>query len=904
MSYKKRSLLDAWLVFLSVVLVWVFASPALAAGTPTITSMSPTFVVAGSSGFCLTINGTNFNAQTTFGIFSQTNLHQGCTVTGNPTSIFFWIPAAQVTLAYAGKTFPVEVSNPGFGTSSSGMRFTVNNPRPSLTAASPQAVVAGTTNLWLGISGSGFVNSTTSQSSTAASAQGGSASSVSINGNAILAASTIIRSSNTLAVNIPDSYLSIINNQNQTSYTITVSNPTPGGGVANSTASLVVLPGPKINSITANPNLIYQGVAGSVLTISGENFITGSTFLGSLGEVSTVVLTPTDGSGAITLSSGVNVVSTNQITVALPATLPAKTYAVQVQYSSGGNGYGAISAVGPGLNFTISADPHIASVADASWSAQNTLVYPGDLLTVSGTNFDAPMVSVMLLTCPAASYIKIINPSLQASSSLQITLPTDAGLYGACFLQTSSMATQSAPGAILSNAFPLPISVNVSGEPSIDYPDGVSPRSANAGQTITIQGSNFVASTNSQNVVKVTVLSLRPSALLAASNTNAWESFDLTDGEVSSSVITFIVPATLPAGLYDMQVAYAGINGQPAKVSNIFLGALTIPPAIMSDDPLILAASNQSIPGASVMPGNTLMVTGNNFNNATFQFSCDGGSSWINSGSTQITNNSAAEVGVPDSLTVAPSGTNCLMRAQVSGAATSNEFAITIFGEEQQNASQENDASSSGSSGSSTTTLTAGAQTEEIALLEEEISETKAEIEKLEAEIANYGSDSLTAPTLPANSQNSASSSPVGQSTTAPAVSSQAGASASSNVNTGTSTQSSVGLAFYSDSSGRNKISAVSGGSLAYTNMFGAVTFVCPNGTASGNTTGNSNLSTSSFQAVGIPDGISGLCSASVNGYTTSITINTSVSSLDGILKELASISDIINHLIKQNGGK
>jgi hypothetical protein len=168
--------------------------------SPTITTISPSTAVAGSSGFTLTITGTNFvngsvvrwnGSDRTTGFVSSTRLEAA-------------IPASDVATA---GTANVTVFNPtpGGGTSNAAT-FTITNPSPTITTISPSTTVAGSSGFTLTITGTNFVNGSV----------------VRWNGSD---RTTGFVSSTVLTATIPASDVATAGTAN-----VTVFNPTPGGG--------------------------------------------------------------------------------------------------------------------------------------------------------------------------------------------------------------------------------------------------------------------------------------------------------------------------------------------------------------------------------------------------------------------------------------------------------------------------------------------------------------------------------------------------------------------------------------------------------------------------------------------------------------------------------------------------
>lgn len=194
-------------VALSLLLVGVMPMTALAA-VPTITSISPSAVVTGSGAFALTVNGTNFDAN------SLVNVNGSARTTTfiSPTQVTASIPAADLT---AVGTLNVTVANPGAGGGvSNAQNFTVTgtatNPIPIISSISPALVVAGSGAFTLTVDGANFNTSSV------------------VKFNGINKATTFVSSTQVRAA------IAAADVAMTGSHIVNVVNPTPGGGTSNS----------------------------------------------------------------------------------------------------------------------------------------------------------------------------------------------------------------------------------------------------------------------------------------------------------------------------------------------------------------------------------------------------------------------------------------------------------------------------------------------------------------------------------------------------------------------------------------------------------------------------------------------------------------------------------------------
>jgi trimeric autotransporter adhesin len=177
---------------------------------PSITSLSPSSVVAGSAPQTLTINGSNFAAGSAVNYNGVT--HPATLVSA--TQLTIQLSASDVAAA---GNFAVTVTNPApGGGSSNAVNFQVANPSPILGSLSPASLAVGSSAQPLTINGSNFV----------------SGSVVTYNGTAH-AASFV--SANQLTIQLTTADLATAG-----SNPVAVTNPAPGGGASLSISFVVV----------------------------------------------------------------------------------------------------------------------------------------------------------------------------------------------------------------------------------------------------------------------------------------------------------------------------------------------------------------------------------------------------------------------------------------------------------------------------------------------------------------------------------------------------------------------------------------------------------------------------------------------------------------------------------------
>ncbi len=229
---------------------------------PTATSLSPSSVIAGGASFTLTVNGTNFNAQSAV-TWNGASLG---TAFVSATQLQATVPAANIV---AGGSASVRVVNPtpGGGTTAA-LTFTVNNPVPVLGSMNPASALAGTGAFTLTVTGSSF----NAQSE--------------VRWNGAPQATTFV-SATQLTASISAALISAVGTAS-----VQVRNPTPGGG--NSATLTFSMVGPAITSVTPAVIAIKTLASpASTLTVNGSNFLPTSTVFGNGVALTTTFLSST-----------------------------------------------------------------------------------------------------------------------------------------------------------------------------------------------------------------------------------------------------------------------------------------------------------------------------------------------------------------------------------------------------------------------------------------------------------------------------------------------------------------------------------------------------------------------------------------------------------------------------------
>ncbi|MBA3947370.1 MAG: hypothetical protein H0X37_22780 [Herpetosiphonaceae bacterium] len=215
---------------------------------PTIKTLNPTSATAGGASFPLTVNGTNFVS----GSLVQWNGSARPTQFVGKLKLIATISAADIATA---GTATVTVLNPapGGGTSN-GISFPIvaSNPVPTLTSISPTSAVPGGASFTLTVNGTNFMSTSTVQ-------WNGSARPTQFGSNTQLTASITAADIATAGT-----------------ATVTVTNPSPGGGTSNGLPFQVAPPNPIPTIKTLNPASASAGGPSFTLTVNGTNFVNGS----------------------------------------------------------------------------------------------------------------------------------------------------------------------------------------------------------------------------------------------------------------------------------------------------------------------------------------------------------------------------------------------------------------------------------------------------------------------------------------------------------------------------------------------------------------------------------------------------------------------------------------------------
>ncbi len=234
---------------------------------PTLTSMSPSAIAAGSAAFTLTVNGTNFVP----GAVVNWNGSPRTTTFVNDMQVTAEITAADVATQGPASVTVVNPA-PGGGLSNA-LTFTVNppNPLPVLTSLTPNIATFGGPAFTLTVQGTGFVTGSV----------------VNWNGSP---RPTTFSSATQLFAQIPASDIA-----NVGSASVTVTSPAPGGGLSNALQFLIIdQPNPVPTITSLSPSSAIAGDDPFTLVVTGSNFVAGSVVQWNGAARPTIVISATE----------------------------------------------------------------------------------------------------------------------------------------------------------------------------------------------------------------------------------------------------------------------------------------------------------------------------------------------------------------------------------------------------------------------------------------------------------------------------------------------------------------------------------------------------------------------------------------------------------------------------------
>lgn len=355
--------------------------------TPTITSITPTTVNAGSPQISLTVNGTGF---LTTSVVQVAGVSEPTTYV-SATQLNATVPGSQLA---SGTQLSVAVVN---GSSSSGSGTPVNlqvtNPAPTITSVTPSVEVIAAASPVVTVTGTGFVPST----------------SIQVNGSA--RATTFVSSTQVTAT------LTAADVAAAGTLSLTAVSPTPGGGT--STAVIVTVsasnPIPVISSVT--PRTVMTGSTATTVAVNGANFVPGAAVLLNGSAVPTIFVSSTQLTISIAPQTtpqienlsvsnpapGGGTVSAGVLYVLVPTSAPVISSVNPTQFVI--NSSGTLNVYGS--NF-------FEQLATGTYFATGTVLWNGTPLTTTG--YVSGANQVLLAQVPANLLTALGNATITVSS--------------------------------------------------------------------------------------------------------------------------------------------------------------------------------------------------------------------------------------------------------------------------------------------------------------------------------------------------------------------------------------------------------------------------------------------------------------------------------------------------------
>ena len=487
---------------------------------PTLSSITPATVAAGSAGFTLTASGTNFAQGTTIlwdGASLPTTVSSSTQLTANVT-------AAQIATAGAVSIRVMKADS----TTSEAITLTITGGPGTgsfrLDSISPPAVAAGSPAFTLTATGAGFV----------------SGASITLNGTAI---TTAFDSATQLHATIPAA-----NVASAGSITVGVTNPDKS---ATNTLPLTVIagglgPAPTLTSIS--PNTSLSGIT-SPLTLSatGTNFVSGSKILWN-GQAMTTTF-----------------VSATQLT----ATIPASQFNIPASFFDPVTGTVTIQV------FVLNPDSTVSNELPFTITLPPTTT--GTLITVfnpAGTQRSKVGDATFTLTLCGSSFVKG-STAYWNTTALQTSAVTAAVTTGspACPANATDQVTAQVPASLLTAVAEVPITIqNPSSKKSNDIPYYV-------GMNIYFDESADVVWDSRFNLLYVS----KPSTAQKNQNTVMAFSTDPNQGLTDKAAIwTLTMPGTNPnpdrlALSADGKYLYVALDGTNQIQQLVITGASSAP---------------------------------------------------------------------------------------------------------------------------------------------------------------------------------------------------------------------------------------------------------------------------------------------------------------------------------------
>jgi hypothetical protein len=357
---------------------------------PTLTTVAPQSLYAGSGDTTFTLTGANFNSSSV----AMAGSAALTTTFVSSTQLTAVVPAA--TLATVG-TLSLTVSNPapGGGTSQA-VSVTLNQPAATLTSLSPSSATVGSSPVPVTITGSYFTPTAV----------------VYLN---YLAQQTTYVSSTSIQFTVPSQYLA-----NTGDLTVLVRDPASQYSNSNSLTFSVVNPVPVLTIIS--PTSVTAGAPNFTLTLTGTNFVQSATIQIN-GATIQPNLYPTATSATVVVpASAVSTVGTVNVTITNPAPGGGTSAAQTLNIISANNRIRTVNLAAADLGWDSAHSLLIASTLSSSTNNPNSIVTIDPLQGTVVTAQALPSQPAGISVTSDGSYVYVTLPC--TGQVERLTLPS------------------------------------------------------------------------------------------------------------------------------------------------------------------------------------------------------------------------------------------------------------------------------------------------------------------------------------------------------------------------------------------------------------------------------------------------------------------------------------------------
>jgi hypothetical protein len=340
---------------------------------PSISSLSPDSVTAGSGGFTLVVNGTGILASSVV-TWNGVALP---TIQVSTSQLQAAVPASDTVTAGIDSVSIVNPA-PGGGTSAAAtVDVVATNPTPMIASIAPTSATAGGSAFTLTVNGANFIASST------------------VRWNGAVVPTTFVSATELTAI------ISASSITTAGSAAVTVVNPAPGGGTSAAAVFTINPTNPTPTISSSSPTSAAAGAAALTLTVNGTGFISSSNVAWNGTALATTYVSATVLTATIT-AADLSSAGTDSITVVNPA-------------PGGGTSNAASFAV-----IANNPSPTISAISPTSTSSG----LPAFTLTVTGSGFINASVVYWNGTALPTTYASASSVSAQIAASFIATAGT------------------------------------------------------------------------------------------------------------------------------------------------------------------------------------------------------------------------------------------------------------------------------------------------------------------------------------------------------------------------------------------------------------------------------------------------------------------------------------------------